>query len=216
MRAYRNFDERHRQNRIRATEGQAALLRKSSIPALLDIARKKDKDLELLFAILWSINAPPSLRALPRITRNLHRSLLILQLRYEIDLAAAGLGEWLEMLKWIASDPDVNQLCFKQSIAKVVFHHTHSQLIRLGKLSSGVPFVSSVGAKIQRLPSGVEVRAHDGSPIVKLVFSTAAEDPPAKSLYGPGSTLQRFSVFHTSSSFCGTLNVRMRRSPARR
>ncbi len=47
------------------TEGQAALLLKSSIPALLDIARKKDKDLELLFAILWSIK-----RSAPRIAPN--------------------------------------------------------------------------------------------------------------------------------------------------
>jgi|SRR5580700_7989446 hypothetical protein len=50
-------------------------------PALLEIARKKKKDLELLFTIPWSINTPPSLRALPRVARNLRRSLLILQLR---------------------------------------------------------------------------------------------------------------------------------------
>jgi hypothetical protein len=85
-------------------------------PALLKIARAKNKDLELLFTILWSINAPPSLRALPRVARNLRKSLLILQLRYQIDLTAAGLGEWPEMLRWLASDlevPDSRWLDFK-------------------------------------------------------------------------------------------------------
>jgi len=99
-------------------------------PALLNIARRKGKDLELLLAILWSINAPPSIRALPRVARNLRRSLLILQLRYEIDLGAAGLGEWQEMLNWLASDPDVNVLCYgsKQQLTSVLYHcaSTHS------------------------------------------------------------------------------------------
>ena len=99
-------------------------------PALLGIARKQNKDLELLFTILWSINAPPSLRALPRVARNLRRSLLILELRYEIDLAAAGLAEWPEMLKWLASDSDIDQLCYgrKRQFASVLYHcaTTHS------------------------------------------------------------------------------------------
>jgi hypothetical protein len=99
-------------------------------PTLLDIARKNKKDLELLFTILWSINAPPSLRALPRIARNLRRSLLILQLRYGIDLAAAGLAKWLEMLDWLASDPGVNELCYgrKRQVTRVLRHcaSTHS------------------------------------------------------------------------------------------
>ncbi len=99
-------------------------------PLLLEIARAKNKDLELLFTILWSINAPPSLRALPRIARHLRRSLLILQLKYEVNLASAGLGEWPEMLKWLASDPEVNHLCYgkKRQFTSVHYHcaTTHS------------------------------------------------------------------------------------------
>lgn len=99
-------------------------------PLLLEIARDKKKDLELLFTILWSTNAPPSLRALPRVARNLRRSLLILELKYGIDLAAAGLAKWPDMLKWLAFDPDVRHLCYgkKRQFTSVLYHcaTTHS------------------------------------------------------------------------------------------
>ena len=147
-------------------------------PALLKIARAKNKDLELLFTILWSINAPPSLRALPRVARNLRKSLLILQLRYQIDLTAAGLGEWPEMLRWLASDLEVEQLCYgkKRRFTSVLYHcaTTHSfyallwELVGSGlacvRASLALLYIEQAAKRVAR--EDYESHLHEGTEVV--------------------------------------------------
>lgn len=92
---------------------KASVLRCCAHPAyakLEQLAKGNNIRTGALLDILWRVHAPPSLRALSVVARNLWSSLVMLRSIFGVDLEAFGLDQWLCPLEWLDSDEGVRKL----------------------------------------------------------------------------------------------------------